>query len=207
MQYLNMVADYYKTAFSEMGLLQAIAQGVGFVALFVSFFIFQQKEKGRTLGFKLADDLLWAGHYFLLGPASYAAACLNCVCVLRELIFMQRGKKRWASHVIWLPIFILINWAFAAVPIIWGVKGDFSALTTADAYQLFSILGTTMAVIGLYVKSPRLMRAIMLPAQILWLIYSVIVVSIPATISNSIMIVSILISILRYDILQRRKKA
>ena len=78
MDFLISVVDYYKQAFLGNGVWGALAQGIGFLALTVSFFIYQQKTMRRTLLFKMTDDALWTIHFFMLGPASYVAPDLDC---------------------------------------------------------------------------------------------------------------------------------
>ncbi len=205
MDFLISVVDYYKQAFLGNGVWGALAQGVGFLALVVSFFIYQQKTMRRTLLFKMTDDALWTIHFFMLGPASYVAGCLNFICMLRELVLLARARYRWAAHFIWIPVFIAINWIFSGITVLSGIGWDITQLSLAHAYNLFSIIGSTIAVIGLCVKSPRTMRMLMLPAQSLWMIYAAIVASIPSMLSNGLMAFSILISIVRYDLLQSKK--
>lgn len=70
---------------------QIVGQLFGFVAIGVSYFIFQQKNRKRLLVFKLIADLLWVTHFALIG--GYTAMATTGVGVARELVFFAKRQR------------------------------------------------------------------------------------------------------------------
>lgn len=157
-----------------------IAQLIGFVSLAVGLLTFSLRQRRHILIAKVTCDFTSAIHFFLLGAAVGGAVCL--VNTARGIVFYHRGQKAWASH--------------ASVPVI------FAALTLGcslvgweGAYSLLPTVGSILAVIGFWCNDPRLLKLFNLPAVTLWLIYSIITGSISAFLSNTVYVVTILVSL------------
>ena len=89
-----------------MNVLYLIAQIVGYVAIAESVFIFISNKREKILIFKLIDDALWFTNMVLMG--AYTGAVLNAIAIVREIIFFNRGKKKWATHKFWLFFFMIV---------------------------------------------------------------------------------------------------
>ena len=158
--------------------LNAVAQMVGLIPLILSFFVFLSNERKRVIGTKIATDLLWALHFFLLGEAVGGAInTLNCI---RNVVFSQK-HKRWASH-LYIPVLFGILTAAAAF------------IRWQDWYSLLPMLGSILALIGFWCNHPKHIRRFNLPAVSLWLIYGIMVGSISTILCNLFSITSILIA-------------
>jgi hypothetical protein len=156
-------------------------QLVGFIPLILSFITFSLAKREHILISKTLSDLTSVVHFFLLGEVVGGAVCL--VNTGRGIVFYNKGKK-WASG-IYIPII------FSAITMLTTL------LQWKGWYTVLPAVGSVLAVIGFWCNRPRLVKLFNLPAVTLWLIYSIIIVSISATIINVISIVTILISIIR----------
>ena len=156
-------------------------QLVGFIPLILSFVTFSLSKRGHILISKTFSDLTSVVHFFLLGEVVGGAVCL--VNTGRGIIFYNKGKK-WASG-IHIPII------FCALTLLTTL------LQWKGWYTLLPAVGSVLAVIGFWCNRPRLVKLFNLPAVTLWLIYSIIITSISATIINIISIITILVSMLR----------
>lgn len=156
-------------------------QLVGFIPLILSFITFSLAKREHILISKTLSDLTSVVHFFLLGEVVGGAVCL--VNTGRGIVFYNKGKK-WASG-IYIPII------FSAITMLTTL------LQWKGWYTVLPAVGSVLAVIGFWCNRPRLVKLFNLPAVTLWLIYSIIIVSISATIINIISIITILISIIR----------
>ena len=86
---------------------------------------------------------------------------INGIAVARELIFYNRGRKKWASHIVWLFVFI-------------GAMGISPVLTWQGPISILPAIGSSLAVMAFYCKRPTHTRIFGLFAQTLWLIYTVV---------------------------------
>lgn len=91
---------------------QILAQIFGLVGITVFLLCFQFKEMKTARKIKMAVDIIWAIHYFLLG--GYSAFAINVICFFREIVFINSDKKFFSGK-IWLYIFILFNLTSAIV--------------------------------------------------------------------------------------------
>ena len=176
----------------EITPLKIIAQligGLGMAALFISY---QQTKRKRLLFCKLCADVAWVAHYLCLGAVG--GAIPNFVGIFREIIFMQEDKK-WSKSPVFPAIFIVINWALAIT-------------TWKSALNLLPICASTAVTISLFVKKPRVTRAICAPVSVCFIIYDIFVGSWIGIINESVALVSIVSSFIKNDLPEmRRKKA
>ena len=157
----------------------AVAQCIGFIPLILSFFTFLSAKRRRIFAVKTATDLLWALHFFLLGE--YVGGAINAVNTVRNVVFSQKGKKKWASHT---AVFVLFCILIAAAALIrWK-----------DWYSILPMLGSLLAATGFWCSSPRNIRKFNLPALSLWLIYGIIVGSISTVLCNLLSLTSLFIA-------------
>lgn len=160
----------------------AVAQSLGFVAMLLAFFIFAFRDRRKILISKLIADALWAVHYLLLG--AYSGAAVNTVNMFREGIFYQKGKRKWANNC-FIPIFfICANLLFT----IFSWQGPVS---------LLPMLGASCLCICLWSSNTTHLRFLALPGQILWLVYAILVASVPSIIFDAISILSLLYALVR----------
>ena len=156
-------------------------QLVGFIPLLLSFVTFSLSKREHILISKTFSDLTSVVHFFLLGEVVGGAVCL--VNTGRGIIFYNKGKK-WASG-IYIPIIFCVITLLTTL------------LQWKGWYTVLPAVGSVLAVIGFWCNRPRLVKLFNLPAVTLWLIYSIIIMSISATIINIVSIITILVSMVR----------
>lgn len=158
--------------------LSIITQLLGIGAMVSLFMIYQQKNRKNILICKLSADLFWIAHYFLLGAT--AGMIPNFVGVFRELVFVNRNTKKWASYPVWVVIFISVN-------LLLGIG-------TYDVwYDIVPIIASSFVTISLWIDNPNLTKIISLPVSVAFLVYDIFVGSYVGVVNESIAICSILL--------------
>jgi len=163
-------------------MLQLIAQVFGIGAMLSLFLIYQQNDRKKLIACKLSADVFWVAHYLCLG--AYGGAIPNFVGVFRELVFINRESKRWASLPFLPIIFILINWALGFT-------------TFNSPINILPIAASTFVTISLWCRKPLLTKIISVPVSLTFLIYDIFVGSWVGVINESLAIISIIISFIK----------
>lgn len=159
-----------------------IAQLFGIGAMIALFSIYQQKSRKRLIISKLCADVCWVIHYLCLG--AYGGMIPNFVGIFRELIFVNRDSKKWASSFVWPIAFILINWGIGFT-------------TFESPINILPIAASTFVTVSLWFRRPRLTKLISIPISLTFLIYDIFVGSYVGVLNESIAIISIIISFAR----------
>jgi hypothetical protein len=150
--------------------------GIG--AMIALFTAYQQKQRGRLLAAKLTADICWSIHYFCLGAT--AGMIPNCVGIFRELVFVNRGRRKWASGWVWPVLFASINlclgiWSFE----VW--------------YDLLPVCASAFVTMSLWLRNPTLTKRISVPVSMTFLIYNVMVGSVVGAINETVALISLLL--------------
>lgn len=163
-------------------MIDIIAQIFGIGAMGALFLVYQQKSRKRLIVSKLCADICWVGHYFCLG--AYGGMVPNFVGIFREIVFVQRDKKRWANSVAIPILFILMNWGI-------GIA------TFQSPINILPIAASTFVTVSLWLRNPWITKIISVPVSLTFLIYDVFVGSWIGIINESIAIISIIISFIK----------
>ena len=159
-----------------------IAQIFGVGAMVSLFLIYQQKSRKNLITCKLSADIFWSLHYLCLG--AYGGIVPNAVGIFRELVFIQRDKRKWADK-IYIPIFfILLNWCIGA-------------LTFKQPINIIPIVASTFVTVSLWLRKPKLTKMISIPVSLAFLVYDIFVGSYIGVVNESIAIVSIIINMIK----------
>ena len=121
-------------------------------------------------------------HYVLLG--AYSGGIANFVGIFREIIFLNRDNKKWASSPIWPIIFIVIGWGL-------GIR------TFKSPINILPIVASTFATISFWMRKPKLTKIISAPATSSFLIYDLVIGSYVGAFNECITLSSIALSFLR----------
>lgn len=171
------------------------AEVIGIIGVALSLFIYISKNRKHIVVAKFASDIVWLMNYLLLG--AYTGVVLNVIAMGRECVFYHRGEKKWASHRIWLYIFVALT---LVSPLVELVGRTFTPLSIIPA------IGSAFIAISMYMTKPSHMRYVGYLAYTPWLIYNICIGSIAASISSAFTLVSALVGNVR-DILSNRAKA
>ncbi len=181
---MQVILDSFIASFTE----NLTAQIVGMVALLINVLSYQFNERKKILTMQFFSGAFFTLHYFLLG--AYAGAVTNLLSVLRALCFFYRGRYKWASHPACPVIFVAL-----------------SLISTIFTYQsLLSIVPTiafTFNSVALWSDRPRTTRIFTIPNNSLFLIYNIANTSYSGIISDTFVLVSLLVAFVRFDILKK----
>lgn len=157
----------------------AFAQVLGFIPVFLGFFIFRSNKRSTIITTKAVSDCISSLHFLLLGEATGCA--IGCVNIFRSLCFSQKGKRAWASG-IWMPI------------IFCGLTVGSSLLSWTGPESLLPMIGSCLAAMGYWCTNTAYLRLFNFIGLSFWVVYGVIVFSVPTMVQNTISIVSIAIT-------------
>lgn len=161
--------------------------GIG--AMICIFVGYQQRTRKGLLVSKLFADVCWFSHYMFLGAT--AGMIPNALGFFRELIYMRRGKNKWASIPAWPVIFILVNWVIV-IP------------TYKTPFDLLPISGSSLATVLFWIKRPLLTKIFLFPVSIAFFIYNIHVGSYIGIANEIIGIASLCIYYVKYFIQWRK---
>ncbi len=166
-----------------------VAQIIGFAGLACNGLSFQQKKRKGILTFQICAAILFVIHYILLG--AYTGAVLNFLGLLRSIVFVNSDKK-WAKSPIWLVVFVLV----------FGVA---SALTWVDWYSIMPAAAMILTTVSYWFKNETKIRLVTFPGSPCWLIYNILTGSVAGIATEAVVMTSLIIAIVRYDILKSTK--
>ena len=162
--------------------MEILAWVFGIGAMTSLFLIYQQKNRKKLILAKLSADIFWVAHYWCLSAPG--GMIPNFIGIFRELVFINRKTRKWASLFIWPIVFILINWGL-------GIQ------TFSSWYNILPIAASTFVTISLWIDNPRLTKLISIPISATFLVYNVFVGSYIGIINESIAISSIIFYFLK----------
>lgn len=163
---------------------EIIAQIFGIIGIAVFLLCFQFKEMKTARKIKMAVDIIWATHYFLLG--GYPAFAINVICFFREIVFINSDKKFFSGK-IWLYIFIVFNLASAV-------------LTWKSVFSLLPAITACIATYSFWQKNIRKARVLALTNNALMFTYDLTMENISYTglVSETLAFCSVIIAIIRH---------
>lgn len=168
-----------------------ILNAFGVVAMIFKVIEYQQKSRKTILVIATICGCCWLLYFALQGD--FVSAIVDVVGVSQYLIFMQRGKKKWADSYFWLVGFLTFQIVFGVVTFkVWQ-----------DAFALCAgIFGT----IAYFVMSRKTYRLLSFICIVSWLLNSITKFYFIALLNDAFATISLAIAILRYDIINKTDK-
>ena len=167
--------------------LKIIAQVLGFMGAAIVVVGMQQKEYKHVAICKISNQFLGGVHYALLG--GFTGMLTNLASCITTCIYYFRIKKGKST----LPFQI----AFATLFVILGL------LSWHGPISILVIIAKLASSVAMGNKNPRVIRILNLISSPCWLIYNIYVGSLAGIISDSSVIISVIIAIIRLDILHQ----
>ena len=184
---MKAMLDAFIASFTE----DLAAQIVGLVALLINVLSYQFNERKKILTMQFFSGSFFTLHYFMLG--AYAGAVSNLLSVLRALCFSYRGKYKWASS--------------SALPVIFVVVSLISTIFTYQSpMSIVPAIAFTFNSVALWSDRPIITRIFTIPNNTLFLVYNIANLSFSGIISDTFVLVSLLIAFIRFDILKKPTK-
>ena len=161
-----------------------LAQGIGLIAVLVFIISFQIKSNRALLVMQMLGDTLFCIQFILLGAFT---GCLSLlVMVIRNIIFLCKENYSWARWKGWPWVFVLLSFVVSVY--------------TWDGWK--SILPFVAAAVGTFAywenNAREFRTSNLFCASPCWLVYDLIVGSYAGALNEAIMIVSIVVSIIRF---------
>ena len=170
-------------------MIETIAQVIGFGGAAMNCLSFQQNKRKRIIAIQIGAAVLFIIHYILLG--AYSGAALNFISLLRSFVFINNDKK-WAKSPVWLGVFIVVS-AVAGI------------LTWEDWYSFLPPMAMILTTISYWMKNETKIRLITFPSSPCWLVFNIITGSVAGIVTECIVMSSLIIAIIRYDIIKKGK--
>lgn len=143
------------------------------------------KSRKNILLVQLFSMFFWITHFIFLG--AYTGAALSGVAALRLAVFSFKKKNNRVSK----P---LVLWAFIVVLFV------ATLLTSSTFIGIFALIGGIFATLACWQYDQNKIRFLFIFSHIAWIIYDVSVGSYGGWISESILGISTIISLLRKDL-------
>lgn len=167
----------------EINAIFIIAQIAGFAAMGVVVMSYQMKHRASIIAMQIFSNLLWILHYLLLG--SYSAVVANSIGTVRNVLYGVRGKYKFADSK-------LIPSAFIVIFVISGI------ITYKNIFDVLPMIAMIIASIAFFIEDEKIIRILSVPLSSLWLIYAIRNVSIAGMVSESLVLISVIVAIIRY---------
>lgn len=168
-----------------------LAQIIGFIGTIIIVFGMQQKKYGHIVFCKISNEFIAAIHYFLLG--GYTGMLINFASCFTNGVYWYRNKKGKST--------LIFQIIFGIMFVILG------ALSWHGPISIFVVAAKLISSVSLGINNPRIIRILNLISNPCWLIYNIYMCSIPGIISDILVIGSVVIAVVRLDILKKQNKA
>jgi hypothetical protein len=157
-------------------------QLIAIVALIVFTGSFHSISRKKILLWQIVSIILWGIHYSLLG--AWAGTLLISINGLATILFLYKDDYRWLRSV-WVLAIVL------AVSIVATIA------TWKDYSNIFALLGLASIIIAKWQTEIRRIRTISIFASMFWIVYDVYVGSWGGILSETVIILSIVVSLMR----------
>src|SRR3989344_1157969 len=167
-------------------------QLLGFIAfLFIEISV-QKDKRSFTLISQLIAGVFFTAHFILLG--AWTGAAMNIIAIFRAYIFNLTESKNYLNNKIVMYLFIILFWI--------------GGLLTWEGYiSIFPSISLTLECFALWSKKTRIIRWLLIYSTPFLMTYHKIVGSYAGIATESFMGISILIAIIRFDVLKSRNNS
>lgn len=184
------IASGLNSVFGTVG-YAILVNFIGVLAIVVKITETQNKKRNRIIFFASLGALCWVLYFILYGD--FTSAVVNLIGFVQLLVFYQRGKHKWADSKFWLYFFLAVQVGLAFV--IW--KSPFS---------LFAIFGGLLGTVAYFVMNEKVYRYLFAIVISLWIGNGIVYFYPIALIHDIFALISIIIAIVRFNILGKEKK-
>ena len=181
-----------------MDSIEITAQTFGILGMICNILVFQQKTHKRVLVWQFFAALVFAVNYFMLGAV--VGGMLNTIGALRSVVFFFKEKTK-ANSIFWLVFFIC---AFSiSYPLAFMTFGKEPTLINF-IIEILPVVAMIIATISLRLGSANAVRKLGLISSPMWLTYNCFSGSIGAITSEILNLISIVVGIIRFDIMRKK---
>ena len=171
--------------------MDILIQGIGGVALVANFISFQMKKHYQIMFFRTMNEALFILQYIMLG--AFSGATLSAVGCVRNLIFARQVAKN--RKTVWSTVLFCI--VFTA----------FGIVTFHGFASVMLIFAKVLSTVAYGNKNTTVVRVVSFITHIAYFIYNFCVFSLAGVIGDTVLLVSLICGIYRFDIRPRINKA
>ena len=157
-------------------------EAIGFLAVAIGFFVFQQRDRKKILKVRLICDMLWVTHFGLLG--AFSGMAISAVAALRSILFSRVRRKDNDKGVFWLLLFLFIN--VVSVSVSWN-----------SPWSVCSLISSMLATTAFWQTSANRIKLISLLVCASQITYAIAMGSYASTLNELVVVTSILIFFIR----------
>jgi hypothetical protein len=139
---------------------------------------------------KIANSFLSSVHYLFLG--GYTGMCINLASCFTNAVYWRRNKLGKSN--------LIFQILFGAMFVALGL------LSWHSPFSMFVIIAKLISSVAMGIHNPRIIRILNLISFPCWLIYNIHMGSFSGIISDSLSITSVVIGIIRLDILGKEQE-
>ena len=170
--------------------MEILGKCLGYAGVIASGIIYQQKNRSSLLIWKGISDLLWIGHYLLIG--GYTGAAVTTVALVREIIFFK-SKRQSKSGIIALVCFLVLSIVI-------------SVLTWGNIFSIFAMIGSLTSIVSFWIGDPKISRILSFPISFCMLAYGLANGSLAALLNEVLVLSSSAIALLRNHKTEKNSK-
>ena len=159
-----------------------ISQILGIIGMIINVLSYQVSSPKRLILLQTAGTAIFCVHYLMLGAIT--AFVLNVLCVLRNVAFFYKEKSPYLKKI--SPVFFTL------------AIGMFGVLSWQNIFSLFLIIALMTNTVFLSFDNSQLLRKSILLTSSLVVVYNVFVFSLGGIVSESLIIVSSIVGIIRF---------
>lgn len=163
--------------------MKIFAEILGFLAVGIGFFIFQQKDRKKILVLKMVCDFLWAVHFLMLGALTGMA--LSLTAAFRAIVFSRVDIKKNKKNILWLFLFLSIN--VVSITLLWN-----------SVWSICSLISGLLATIAYWQTSPNRIKVLALFVCVSQITYAIAMGSYASSLNELITMLSIALFFIRY---------
>ena len=168
-----------------------VAQLIGALGTIAVVVGMQQKKYNRIVFCKIFNEFVASIHYFLIG--GYTAMVINFASCLTNGVYWYRitkGKSTLIFQILFGALFVTLG-----------------ALSWQGPISIFVVLAKLISSVSLGIKTPRTIRILNLISNPCWLIYNLYMGPVAGIVTDSLVIASTIIAVVRLDILKKKEIA
>ena len=160
-----------------------IAQVIGLIAMGCGIISFQSKKRISILVLQTTSNFLWVLQYLLIG--AYSAVVANALGIIRNVIYLFRGKSKFADSKI-VPL------VFIGLFVISGI------ITYETPFDILPVIAMVFSTVAFFVTNENKIRWLSIAVTLSWLTFGISAGSISSMISDGTNFISIVVALIRY---------
>lgn len=172
----------------EFDNIHMIAQLIGFLGTIAVVVGMQQKKYNGIVFCKILNEFLASIHYFLIG--GYTGMVINFASCMTNGVYWYRitkGKSTLIFQILFGAMFVTLG-----------------ALSWQGSISIFVILAKLISSVSLGIKNPRAIRILNLISNPCWLVYNLYLGTVAGIVTDTLVLTSVIIAVVRLDILKKQ---